>query len=64
MVITLGQPLDKPFNFLNCRRWVSGTTIGEVIRPLLPLYGGMIAALILVTKFPWLSLWLPGFFGF
>ncbi len=48
--------------FVGCS--VSGTTIGEVIRPLLPLYGGMILALILVTKFSWLSLWLPRFFGF
>ncbi len=21
-ITLLGQPLDKPFNFLNCRRWV------------------------------------------
>lgn len=43
---------------------VAGTTIMQVIRPLLPLYGAMLAVLALVTVFPELSLWLPRAFGF
>ena len=48
--------------FVGCS--VSGTSITEVIRPLLPLYAAMVVALILVTCFPILSLWLPQTFGF
>lgn len=43
---------------------VAGTTIQKVIRPLLPLFAVMIVALLIVTYVPWLSLWLPGVFGF
>ncbi len=43
---------------------VAGTTIQKVIRPLLPLFIAMIVALLLVTYFPGLSLWLPRLFGF
>jgi tripartite ATP-independent transporter DctM subunit len=43
---------------------VAGTGISKVIRPLLPLFVAMIAALLLVTYFPALSLWLPGLFGY
>jgi tripartite ATP-independent transporter DctM subunit len=42
---------------------VAGTTITKVTRPLLPLFAMMIVALILVTAFPGLSLWLPSLFG-
>ncbi|MEM7654878.1 MAG: hypothetical protein AAF399_02020 [Bacteroidota bacterium] len=35
----------------------------KVIRPLLPLFIGMLVALILTTYVPALSLWLPGVFG-
>jgi TRAP-type C4-dicarboxylate transport system permease large subunit len=31
---------------------------------MLPLYGAMVAALLLVTFFPSISLWLPALFGF
>ncbi|MCP4658683.1 MAG: TRAP transporter large permease [bacterium] len=48
--------------FVGCG--VAGTSITRVIRPLLPLYVGMIVALLIVTFVPWLSLWLPGVFGY
>lgn len=43
---------------------VAKTTIVKVVRPLLPLFLAMIVALIIVTYFPELSLWLPRLFGF
>ena len=42
---------------------VAGTTIQKVIKPLMPLFIAMLVALMLVTYFPQLSLWLPGLFG-
>jgi tripartite ATP-independent transporter DctM subunit len=42
---------------------VAQTSITRVIRPLLPLYIAMIVALMIVTYFPALSLWLPSLFG-
>lgn len=42
---------------------VAGTTIEKVIKPLLPLFLAMIIALILITFFPELTLWLPRLFG-
>ena len=43
---------------------VAETSITKVIRPLLPLYFVMVIALMIVTYVPWLSLWLPGVFGY
>lgn len=43
---------------------VANTTIQKVIKPLLPLFIGMLIALILVVIFPLLSLWLPSIFGY
>jgi tripartite ATP-independent transporter DctM subunit len=48
--------------FVGCG--VAGTSITRVIRPLLPLFVAMIAALLVVTFVPWLSLWLPAVFGY
>ncbi len=42
---------------------IAGTTIPKVIKPLLPLFAAMIIALLLVTFWPSLSLWLPSLFG-
>ncbi|NIM51752.1 MAG: TRAP transporter large permease subunit [Gemmatimonadales bacterium] len=42
---------------------VAQTSITRVVRPLLPLYIAMIAALMIVTYVPGLSLWLPRLFG-
>lgn len=43
---------------------VAETTIKKVVRPLLPLFVAMILALLIVTYWPALSLWLPSVFGF
>lgn len=43
---------------------VGDTTISRMIRPMLPLYAAMVISLLLVTFAPWISLWLPGIFGF
>jgi tripartite ATP-independent transporter DctM subunit len=42
---------------------VAGTTITRVLRPLLPLYLAMVAALLVVTYVPGIALWLPRLFG-
>jgi tripartite ATP-independent transporter DctM subunit len=42
---------------------VANTTIGKVIKPLMPLFLAMILVLFLVTYIPELSLWLPRVFG-
>ena len=46
--------------FVGCS--VANVKIEEVIRPLIPLFIAMIAALLLVTYVPELSLWLPSLF--
>ncbi|WP_420455681.1 TRAP transporter large permease [Rubrivirga sp.] len=43
---------------------VAGTTISRVVRPLLPFFLAMVVALVLVTVFPELSLWLPRLLGY
>ena len=43
---------------------VANTTIQKVVKPLLPLFVGVLISLILVIIFPFLSLWLPELFGF
>lgn len=42
---------------------VAKTSIHKVIKPLLPLFAAMLIALILISVFPQLSLWLPKVFG-
>jgi len=48
--------------FIGCS--VAKIPIERVIKPLLPLFGGMILILVLVTYFSGLSLWLPNVFGY
>ncbi len=43
---------------------VAKTSIQKVIKPLLPLFIAMLAALLVVTYFPEITLWLPRQFGF
>lgn len=43
---------------------VAQTTISKMIKPLLPLFAAMIVALLLITFFPQLTLWLPQKLGF
>jgi tripartite ATP-independent transporter DctM subunit len=42
---------------------VANTTIQKVLKPLIPLFLAMVLALMLVTYFPLLSLWLPRLFN-
>src|SRR5690625_1636997 len=42
---------------------VAQTTITRVLRPLMPLFVGMLVALLLITFWPALSTWLPELFG-
>jgi len=48
--------------FVGCG--IGGTRISEVIKPMLPLYAGMVIALLLVTYVEELSLFLPRLFGY
>lgn len=48
--------------FVGCG--IANTTIAQVIKPLLPMFLAMVAALMVVTYVPAVSLWLPGLFGF
>ena len=43
---------------------IAKTSIEKVIKPLLPLFAAMIVALMLITFFPQLTLWLPNLLGF
>lgn len=43
---------------------IAKTTIAKVIKPLVPLFIAMLVALMLITYFPQISLWLPAKFGF
>ena len=43
---------------------IGKTSIEEIIKPLLPLFIAMIVALMLITFFPKITLWLPHQFGF
>lgn len=47
--------------FVGCS--VANTTIEKVIKPLIPLFIAMIVSLLLITYIPFLSLFLPKFFG-
>ncbi|MDG2334325.1 MAG: TRAP transporter large permease [Myxococcota bacterium] len=66
MVLNLSIGLCTPpvgtVLFVGCG--VAGTSLGEVIRPLLPMYLAMLGALALVAAFPTLSLGLPRFLGY
>ena len=66
MVLNLSVGLCTPpvgsVLFIGCS--VSKVRIETVIKPLLPMFLGMIAVLMLVTYIPKLSLWLPEIFGF
>jgi tripartite ATP-independent transporter DctM subunit len=66
MVLNLSIGLCTPpvgsVLFVGCG--IAGTPIARVIRPLLPLFLAMLAALLAVTFVPGLSLWLPRLFGY
>ena len=48
--------------FVGCR--IANISMTEVVKPMLPLLAIMISALMLVTYFPELFMWLPAMFGF
>lgn len=66
MVLNLSIGLCTPpvgsVLFVGCS--VARVPITRVIRPLLPMYGAMLVALVLVTLFPSISLWLPRLMGY
>ena len=47
--------------FVGCG--VGRTSIAEVTRPMVPFFFAMLAALMLITYVPWLSMWLPQLAG-
>ncbi|MFQ6037238.1 MAG: TRAP transporter large permease [Candidatus Aminicenantales bacterium] len=66
MVLNLSIGLCTPpvgsVLFVGCG--IAGTSIARVVRPLLPLFVAMMAALLLVTFFPEISLMLPRLFSY
>ncbi len=66
MVLNLSIGLCTPpvgsVLFVGCG--IARTSIARVVRPLLPLFLAMLAALLAVTFIPGLSLWVPRLFGY
>lgn len=66
MVLNLSVGLCTPpvgsLLFIGCS--VADVGIGQVVKPLLPLFIAMILVLLVITYVPELSLWLPRMFGF
>jgi tripartite ATP-independent transporter DctM subunit len=54
----LNTPPVGSTQFVGCA--IGGISVGEVMRSIGPFYGALVAALLLVTYVPALSLWLPG----
>ncbi|MGB3619290.1 MAG: TRAP transporter large permease [Catalinimonas sp.] len=61
LCIGLCTPTVGSVLFVGCG--VAGVSIDKVLKPLLPLFLAMLAALLLVTYVPQISLWLPQLFG-
>jgi tripartite ATP-independent transporter DctM subunit len=61
MLINCALGLNTPpvgtTQFVGCA--IGGISVGEVMRSILPFYGGLVVALMLVTYVPAFSLWLP-----
>ena len=66
MVLNLSVGLCTPpvgsVLFVGCG--IGNVSIDKVIKPLMPLFLGMILALLLVTYIPWISMVLPRLFGY
>jgi tripartite ATP-independent transporter DctM subunit len=62
LCIGLTTPPVGSVLFLGCG--IGNTSIGKVIKPLLPLYAAMFVVLLLVTYFPWITEVLPRVFGY
>ncbi|APV51136.1 hypothetical protein BWI17_16460 [Betaproteobacteria bacterium GR16-43] len=65
MLINCALGLNTPpvgtTQFIGCA--IGGISVGEVMKTILPFYGALIAALMLVTYVPGFSLWLPHLMG-
>jgi tripartite ATP-independent transporter DctM subunit len=62
LCIGLCTPPVGSLLFIGCS--VADVGIGEIIKPLLPLYIAMISVLLIITYLPDLTLWLPRILGF
>ncbi|MFP4546771.1 MAG: TRAP transporter large permease [Fidelibacterota bacterium] len=62
LCIGLTTPPVGSVLFLGCG--IGKTSIGKMVKPLLPLYIAMFIVLLLVTYFPWITLALPRLFGY
>ena len=62
LCIGLTTPPVGSVLFLGCG--IGKTSIGKMVKPLLPLYIAMFIVLLLVTYFPWITLALPKLFGY
>jgi tripartite ATP-independent transporter DctM subunit len=54
----LNTPPVGTTQFVGCA--IAGVSVGYVMRTILPFYGALIAALLIVTYVPAFSMWLPG----
>jgi len=65
MLINCALGLNTPpvgtTQFIGCA--IGGISVGEVMKTILPFYGALVAALMLVTYVPGFSLWLPHLLG-
>ena len=65
MLINCALGLNTPpvgtTQFIGCA--IGGISVGDVMKTILPFYGALIAALLLVTYVPGFSLWLPHLLG-
>ncbi len=61
LTIGLCTPPVGSILFVSCA--VAKTSIGKIVRPMMPMYVAMIAALMLVTYVPEISEFLPRYFG-
>jgi tripartite ATP-independent transporter DctM subunit len=65
MLINCALGLNTPpvgtTQFVGCA--IGGISVGEVMKTILPFYGALVAALMLVTYVPGFSLWLPHLLG-
>jgi len=61
LTIGLCTPPVGSILFVSCA--VAKTSIGKIVRPMIPMYVALIAALMLVTYIPGISEFLPRYFG-
>ncbi len=64
MMLNLGIGLVTPpvGSVLFVGAAVGGISVEKAVKTIWPFYGALVAALLIITYFPGLSLWLPGLF--